>query len=92
MPTQGGLAAMLAESGADRSLVSTTKEIEEMPGGPELLYTFAAEEAMNNMGLSKKTRRSCVCTSWADLSKQPVVDLRRQLLDVPELRVAATTR
>ena len=54
MPAQGGLAAMIAQSGASGEVVKAAQQIEAAPGGPELLYTFAAEEMMKGMGATKK--------------------------------------
>jgi hypothetical protein len=51
---QGGLGQLLAQQGADPKLLEDVAEVEEMPGGMELLYTFAAEELMQGAGASKK--------------------------------------
>jgi len=44
---------MLAQQGADAKTLKDVAEIEEMPGGMELLYTVAAEELMKTAGASK---------------------------------------
>ena len=49
-----GLASMLTEQGGDQEIVDAAKFIESMPGGPELLYSFAATEMMKKMGVSPK--------------------------------------
>lgn len=54
LQAKGGLAQMLAEQGGDEEIVNAAREIESMPGGPELLYTHAAEEMMGAMGIPKK--------------------------------------
>lgn len=49
-----GLAPMLAQQGADSDIVEAAQMIEQMPGGPELLYTYAAEQLLNKAGADKK--------------------------------------
>ena len=51
---QGGLAQMMAEQGASKSMLKDVQRIEDTPGGKELLYTVAAEELMTKQGVSKK--------------------------------------
>ena len=57
---QPGLAAMLQEKGGDPEIVEAAQEIESMPGGSELLYSFAATELMKKAGVktedTKKVR------------------------------------
>lgn len=50
---QGGLGQLLAQQGADPKMLKEVAEIEEMPGGMELLYTVAAEDLMKGAGVSK---------------------------------------
>ncbi len=50
---QGGLGQMLAQQGADPKLLEDVAEIEQMPGGMELLYTVSAEKLMQGAGASK---------------------------------------
>jgi len=54
MQVKGGLSQLLAQQGADAKTLKDVKEIEEMPGGMELLYTVAAEDLMKKAGASKK--------------------------------------
>ncbi len=54
MQVKGGLSQLLAQQGADAKTLRDVKEIEEMPGGMELLYTVAAEDLMKKAGASKK--------------------------------------
>ena len=51
---EGGLAQMMAEQGASKSMIGDVQRIEDTPGGKELLYTVAAEELMTKQGVSKK--------------------------------------
>ena len=51
---QGGLAQMMKAKGADKSMVKAVQQIEDTPGGKELLYTKAAEELMQFQGMPKK--------------------------------------
>jgi len=44
---------MLEQQGADAKTLKDVQEIEDMPGGMELLYTVAAEELMKTAGASK---------------------------------------
>ena len=53
-PGGGALSQMMADAGASESLLKDVERVEDMPGGQELLYTVAAEEAMKNMGATKK--------------------------------------
>jgi len=43
---------MLTEQGGDKEIVDAAELIESMPGGPELLYSFAATEMMKKMGVA----------------------------------------
>jgi hypothetical protein len=45
---------MLVEQGGDRDIVEAAEFIESMPGGPELLYSFAATELMKKAGVNPK--------------------------------------
>ena len=45
---------MLAQQGGSEELIDTARAIELVPGGPELLYTVAAEEMMKAQGVEKK--------------------------------------
>lgn len=45
---------MLAQQGADQETIDAAALIEEIPGGPELLYSYAIEQAMGKMGASKQ--------------------------------------
>ena len=54
MQVKGGLSQLLAQQGADAKTLKDVKEIEEMPGGMELLYTVAAEDMLKGAGVSKK--------------------------------------
>lgn len=45
---------MLAQQGGSKELTDTARAIELVPGGPELLYTVAAEEMMKAQGIPKK--------------------------------------
>ncbi len=49
-----GLAPMLAQQGADPETLEAAQLIESMPGGPELLYSYAAEQFGKKAGASKK--------------------------------------
>ncbi len=51
---EGGLAQMMAQQGASKSMVKDVQKIEDTPGGKELLYTFAAEELMKKQGVPKE--------------------------------------
>jgi hypothetical protein len=51
---EGGLAQMMAQQGASKSMVKDVQKIEDTPGGKELLYTFAAEEMMKKQGVPKE--------------------------------------
>jgi len=42
---------MLQEKGGDPEIVEAAQEIESMPGGPELLYSFAATELLKKAGV-----------------------------------------
>jgi len=48
---------MLAQQGADKSLLKMVHEVESMPGGMELLYTAAAEKMMMQQGVPAKTAK-----------------------------------
>jgi hypothetical protein len=48
---------MLAQQGADPEVLQAATLIESMPGGPELLYSYAAEQLMNRAGAGKKDTR-----------------------------------
>ncbi len=53
-----GLASMLAEQGGDQETVDAAELIESIPGGPELLYSFAATELLKKAGVkSSETRK-----------------------------------
>lgn len=54
MPAQGALAQMIEQGGGSKSLVKEAQQVESMPGGPELLFTVAAEEMMKAQGIPKK--------------------------------------
>ena len=54
MPAQGALAQMIEQGGGSKSLVKEAQRVESMPGGPELLFTVAAEEMMDAQGIPKK--------------------------------------
>jgi hypothetical protein len=45
---------MLAQQGGSEELIDTARAIELVPGGPELLYTVAAEQMMTDQGIPKK--------------------------------------
>lgn len=47
-----GLAPMLAEQGGDKEVVDAAELIEGIPGGPELLYSFAISEMMKKAGMA----------------------------------------
>ena len=49
-----GLAPMLQQQGGDPEVVQAAQLIESMPGGPELLYSFAATELMKRAGVQPK--------------------------------------
>ena len=49
-----GLPQMLAQEGGDRETIEAAQLIESMPGGPELLYTYAVEQLMGKAGASQK--------------------------------------
>ena len=51
---KGGLAQLMAEKGASKSMVADVQRIEDTPGGKELLYTQAAQEMMKAQGVPKK--------------------------------------
>ena len=51
---KGGLAQMMAEKGASPAMVKQVQQIEDTPGGKELLYTEAAQELMKAQGIPKK--------------------------------------
>jgi hypothetical protein len=51
---EGGLAQMMAQKGASKSMIRDVQKIEDTPGGKELLYTVAAEEMMTKQGVPKK--------------------------------------
>lgn len=46
-----GLASMLTEQGGDQETVDAAELIESIPGGPELLYSFAATELLKKAGV-----------------------------------------
>jgi hypothetical protein len=49
---------MLAEQGGDQETVDAAELIESIPGGPELLYSFAATELLKKAGVkSSETRK-----------------------------------
>ena len=53
-----GLPQLLAEQGGDRETIEAAEMIESMPGGPELLYSYAAEQLLNRAGAgSKETKK-----------------------------------
>ena len=53
-----GLASMLAEQGGDQEIVDAAEMIESVPGGPELLYSFAAQQLLKKAGVkSSETKR-----------------------------------
>lgn len=45
---------MIAQGGGDKELVEEAARVESIPGGPELLFTVAAEEMMKAQGVDKK--------------------------------------
>lgn len=47
-----GLAPMLAEQGGDKEVVDAAELIESIPGGPEMLYSFAISEMMKKAGMA----------------------------------------
>jgi len=47
-----GLASMLSEQGGDQETVDAAELIESIPGGPELLYSFAAAELLKKAGVN----------------------------------------
>lgn len=49
-----GLTPMLQQEGADAETIEAARLIESMPGGPELLYSYAAEQLLNKAGAAKK--------------------------------------
>ena len=51
---QGGLAQMMKSKGASKAMVKEVQQLEDTPGGKELLYTKAAEELMQFQGMPKK--------------------------------------
>jgi hypothetical protein len=49
---------MLAEQGGDQETVDAAELIESMPGGPELLYSFAAQQLLKKAGVkSSETQK-----------------------------------
>jgi len=53
-----GLASMLTEQGGDQETVDAAELIESVPGGPEMLYSFAATELLKKAGVkSSETRK-----------------------------------
>lgn len=54
MQPKGGLAQLMAEKGASKSMVEDVQKIEDTPGGKELLYTQAAQALMKSQGVPKK--------------------------------------
>lgn len=48
-----GLAPLLAQAGGDRDVVQAAQMIESMPGGPELLYSYAAQQLMKKAGATR---------------------------------------
>lgn len=54
LEVKGGLAQMMAEQGASKAMVKQVQQIEDTPGGKELLYTQAAQEMMKKQGVPKK--------------------------------------
>ena len=54
MQPKGGLAQLMAEKGASKSMVADVQKIEDTPGGKELLYTQAAQALMKSQGVPKK--------------------------------------
>lgn len=53
-----GLASMLTEQGGDQETVDAAALIESVPGGPELLYSFAATELLKQAGVkSSETKK-----------------------------------
>lgn len=53
-----GLASMLTEQGGDQETVDAAELIESIPGGPELLYSFAATELLKKAGVkSSETKK-----------------------------------
>ena len=56
-----GLTPMLAQQGADAETLEAAQLIESMPGGPELLYSYAAELAgLRLKSLSRNTPNRCL--------------------------------
>ncbi len=51
---KGGLAQLMAQQGASKSLVKQVQQIEDTPGGKELLYTQAAQGLMKKQGVPQK--------------------------------------
>jgi len=51
---KGGLAQLMAQQGASKSMVKQVQKIEDTPGGKELLYTQAAQELMKAQGVPQK--------------------------------------
>ena len=54
MQPKGGLAQLMAEKGASQAMVKQVQQLEDTPGGKELLYTQAAQELMKSQGVPKK--------------------------------------
>lgn len=48
-----GLAPLLQGAGGDPEIVEAAQLIESMPGGPELLYSYAAEQLLNQTGAGR---------------------------------------
>lgn len=51
---KGGLAQLMEQQGASKSMVKDVQKIEDTPGGKELLYTQAAQELMKSQGVPQK--------------------------------------
>ncbi len=49
-----GLTSLLEQEGANRELVDAAELIESVPGGPELLYSYAVEQVMKKAGAPDK--------------------------------------
>jgi hypothetical protein len=54
MQPKGGLAQLMAQQGASKSMVEDVQKIEDTPGGKELLYTQAAQGLMKKQGVPEK--------------------------------------
>jgi len=71
--TQGGLAQLLSQQGGNQEVIDAAKQIESMPGGPQLLYTQAAQKMLTRQGVPKAKAKQLRLYSAPDTGITPAM-------------------